>query len=94
MSKKIEYNGRSFEKNQIVKHFKRQWEDQNLLNPKYLYKILDEAEHTETGEHFVIYKSEETGKVYARPISMFFSEVDSGKYPESEQQYRFEVLTK
>ena len=37
----------------IVRHFKREWVDQN--STKYLYKVLAFAEHTETGERLVIY---------------------------------------
>ena len=56
------------------------------------YNTLGLAEHTETGEQFVIYYRTEDGpsKLYARPLGMFMSEVDHEKYPEVEQKYRVE----
>ncbi|MEQ2717706.1 DUF1653 domain-containing protein [Fusicatenibacter saccharivorans] len=89
----------------IVKHFKReiitaeQLEfDENL----YLYRVLNFAKHTETGETFVIYESLYNGKVigcdvhcgdvFARPMDMFMSEVDHEKYPGIECEYRFETV--
>ena len=81
----------------IVKHFKRETVDSDSM--KYLYMVIAIATHTETGEKLVIYqalyKDEEMGisfNVFARPLSMFMSEVDHEKYPEIKQKYRFEEV--
>jgi len=76
----------------IVKHFK--WEtisEEERKQNKYLYCIKNVAEHTETGEMLVIYQAMYSPfKTYARPSSMFLSEVDHAKYPDIKQKYRFE----
>ena len=58
-----------------------------------MYRILNIAEHTETGEKLVIYQSvDDESKIYARPLDMFMSTVDSEKYPDAEQSMRFELV--
>jgi len=57
------------------------------------YQIMAIAEHTETGEIFVVYQQLYTPfKVYIRPVEMFLSEVDHEKYPDVEQKYRFSFI--
>ena len=65
-----------------VKHFK---------GKEYL--VLGEAEHTETGEKMVIYKAlYGECKTYSRPKEMFMEKVDSEKYPDVKQVWRFELI--
>lgn len=74
----------------IVKHFKREL---NSEGDMYLYKIIGIAHHSETNENLMIYQAlYGDGKMCARPLDMFMSEVDHEKYPDIKQKYRFEVV--
>ena len=51
------------------------------------------AVHTESEEELVIYRDRNhPEKVWARPKSMFVEKVDREKYPDVEQEYRFERI--
>ena len=72
---------RTIQSNKLYKHFKGGF-----------YQVLNVAKHTETGEMLVIYREVSKDTIYARPYDMFNSKVDKEKYPEVEQEYRFDDL--
>ena len=68
-------------KNRVYRHFKGDY-----------YIVVDIAVHSETKEKLVLYRSlYGDGSLYARPYDMFKSKVDREKYPEVEQEYRFQL---
>lgn len=73
---------RTIETQKMYRHFKGR-----------LYYVIDIAEHTETGDSYIVYKALYGDyKTYIRPYEMFASEVDREKYPEVTQKYRFELV--
>lgn len=57
------------------------------------YELIDIAIHSETEEQYAVYRPlYGDGKLYVRPLSMFLSKVDKEKYPDAEQEYRFEYI--
>lgn len=73
-------------KHEIFKHFKGN-----------LYKIIAIGHHSETKEKLVVYydlsgKNSTEHDPCIRPLDMFMSEVDHGKYPNVKQKYRFEKI--
>lgn len=65
----------------IYKHFKGDY-----------YLVEDVVYHSETKEKMVLYRAlYANGLRYVRPYDMFASKVDKEKYPNVEQEYRFQL---
>ena len=57
-----------------------------------LYIVEDIAYHTETKEKMVVYRALYGDcRLWCRPYDIFVSKVDRQKYPNAEQEYRFEL---
>ena len=66
----------------VYRHFK----------DKY-YIVEDVAFDSETQEQMVVYRQlYGEGSLWVRPMDMFLSKVDKEKYPDVEQEYRFELV--
>lgn len=67
---------------QIYKHFKSN-----------KYKIIAIAYDCETTKKVVVYQAlYGEGKIWVRDYEMFISKVEKDKYPECNQEYRFELV--
>lgn len=67
----------------IYRHFKGDY---------YLVEAL--AQDSETGETVVVYrKLYGDGGLWVRPLAMFRSPVDREKYPDADQEFRFQKQT-
>ena len=65
----------------VYKHFKGDY-----------YIVEDVATHSETKEKYVVYRGlYGDSELYIRPMEMFLSKVDKQKYPNVDQEYRFEL---
>ncbi|MDD3416406.1 MAG: DUF1653 domain-containing protein [Lachnospiraceae bacterium] len=79
MTKNMRQNPQEHE---IYKHFKGT-----------IYQIIALAQNSEDEGMTVVYRNlYHPSQVYCRPLTMFMSEVDKNKYPESVAKYRFEKL--
>lgn len=68
--------------NRIYRHFKGN-----------LYYVKDVAQCSETNVKYVVYQALYGDfNTYIRPMDMFLSLVDKKKYPDANQQYRFELI--
>lgn len=67
--------------NSLYKHFKGT-----------THKIICIAKDSEDQTDKVIYTHEDTGEIWVRDKEMFLSKVDKEKYPNVEQEYRFELI--
>ena len=66
----------------VYRHFKNKY-----------YIVEDVAFDSETQEQMVVYRQlYGEGSLWVRPLDMFLSKVDKEKYPDVEQEYRFELL--
>lgn len=57
-----------------------------------IVEVLELAKDSETLEEMVVYRHTDTNEIWVRPLSMFLSKVDREKYPDVEQEYRFEKV--
>lgn len=57
-----------------------------------VYKVIDIATHSETGDKLVVYQSQYDNKIWARPYDMFLDEVPKDKENPTNQTYRFELV--
>lgn len=67
--------------NGVYRHFKG-----NII------KVISLATNTENLEPMVVYKHINDDNKWVRPKNMFLSKVDKNKYPNTEQEYRFELV--
>lgn len=72
---------RTIEIGKIYKHFKG-----------HIYKVINIALDSEDLSKKVVYQNINDGKVWVRDYDMFNSLVDKEKYPDVEQEYRFEEV--
>lgn len=66
---------------QIYRHFKG-----------HTYIILAIAKDSDDLSKKIVYKNIDNGEVWVRGYDEFISKVDKNKYPNSEYEYRFELV--
>lgn len=76
-------SGRTLKAGQVYKHFK---------GNKYSIVIPCVCDTEDLKEYVIYHGNDNKRRMWARPISEFLSEVDHVKYPDVEQQFRFELV--
>lgn len=62
------------------------------ISKEKIVEIIAISQDTESpGQFYVVYKCED-GAIWSRPYGMFISKVDQEKYPDADQEYRFEEV--
>ena len=57
------------------------------------YEVIAIGKHSETLEEMVVYKAlYGNNDIWIRPLSMFTTKLDKEKYPDIDQEYRFEEI--
>ena len=72
---------RKIKNNTLYKHFKG-----------HIYKVLAIGKNSEDLTEMVVYENIKTHEVWIRPYDMFNSLVDTNKYSDVKQKYRFEEI--
>ena len=68
--------------NEVYRHFKGKE-----------YEVIAIGKHSETLEEMVVYKAlYGNGDIWIRPLDMFTIKLDKEKYPDINQEYRFEEI--
>ena len=74
---------RKIKEGQIYKHFKGT-----------LHQVIAIAKDSETLKEKVVYNHLDTKEIWVRDKEEFLSKVDIQKYPNIQQEYRFELIKK
>lgn len=78
---------REIKTNTTYKHFKG-----NVYRVLYIGYDSEAIDEEGNAKKLVIYQSNHDEKIWVRPYDNFASKVDKEKYPNSEQDYRFEEV--
>ncbi len=58
----------------------------------HTYIVIGIARDSETLDDMVVYKNIDNDDMWVRDKKMFLSKVDRDKYPDIQQEYRFELI--
>ncbi|MBE6155202.1 MAG: DUF1653 domain-containing protein [Firmicutes bacterium] len=73
--------------NKTYRHFKG-----NVYKVLHIGFSTEETDKNGDLKKMVVYQSNHDGKVFVRPYENFASKVDTEKYPNADQDYRFEEV--